>query len=453
MKKKTRFKTLLVILSVLICVPLTVLSHGGRTDSSGGHRDNKNVSGLGSYHYHHGHPAHLHPDGVCPYGGTTTKKNSGSKSSGSGSSSGYKSGGSSSGYKSTPKPTPTPTPTPTLTPVPPEETQAVALATYELNYDGISKLCTVLGILILLCIPIRLLCRSAIKKNVSVSYKPYVLPEYKTTHAFRKLYTDTRNIIVKVRQINGEMKAAESKLYFALARFLGLYNKWAPDVWFDKNGEIHSDLLPNDGYIYTALHGKSIHYQKGCSGAETKHNFTYVHGKDLRYCKKCCKKYYSVQVLDLIKYRAEVTKAYRDFINTSKSRCNEVYMYYISTIVQNMSELRGLIMKEENFKAIMQHADDYNLLYKILKEEHEQTFDENIKPFPNDNELKTLKKRFDDRIEHQQLQIDNQDKKIEDIKNQYEQVCEKKNRTISVLGGIIVVILITAAIVVIYNLS
>lgn len=47
MKKKTRFKILLVILSVLICVPLTVLSHSGRTDSSGGHRDNKNVSGLG----------------------------------------------------------------------------------------------------------------------------------------------------------------------------------------------------------------------------------------------------------------------------------------------------------------------------------------------------------------------------------------------------------------------
>ena len=30
--------------------------------------DNKNVSGLGSYHYHcGGHPAHLHDGGVCPY--------------------------------------------------------------------------------------------------------------------------------------------------------------------------------------------------------------------------------------------------------------------------------------------------------------------------------------------------------------------------------------------------
>ena len=43
-------------------------AHPGRTDANGGHRDNKNVSGLGSYHYHcGGHPAHLHENGVCPY--------------------------------------------------------------------------------------------------------------------------------------------------------------------------------------------------------------------------------------------------------------------------------------------------------------------------------------------------------------------------------------------------
>lgn len=42
-------------------------AHPGRTDANGGHRDNKNKSGLGSYHYHCGnHPAHLHPNGVCP---------------------------------------------------------------------------------------------------------------------------------------------------------------------------------------------------------------------------------------------------------------------------------------------------------------------------------------------------------------------------------------------------
>ena len=43
-------------------------AHSGRTDANGGHRDNKNASGLGYYHYHcGGYPAHLHPNGVCPY--------------------------------------------------------------------------------------------------------------------------------------------------------------------------------------------------------------------------------------------------------------------------------------------------------------------------------------------------------------------------------------------------
>lgn len=47
---------------------VTVSAHSGRTDSSGGHRDNRNASGLGSYHYHcGGYPAHLHENGVCPY--------------------------------------------------------------------------------------------------------------------------------------------------------------------------------------------------------------------------------------------------------------------------------------------------------------------------------------------------------------------------------------------------
>ena len=54
-------------------VPGSVQAHSGRTDASGGHHDNKNVSGLGSYHYHcGGHPAHLHSGGVCPYSSSSS---------------------------------------------------------------------------------------------------------------------------------------------------------------------------------------------------------------------------------------------------------------------------------------------------------------------------------------------------------------------------------------------
>ncbi len=64
MKLKRLFS---VAMAVVMCAG-TAYGHSGRTDSSGGHRDKKNVSGLGYYHYHcGGHPAHLHTNGVCPY--------------------------------------------------------------------------------------------------------------------------------------------------------------------------------------------------------------------------------------------------------------------------------------------------------------------------------------------------------------------------------------------------
>lgn len=52
---------------LLFFTPVTTLGHSGRTDSSGGHKDNQNKSGLGGYHYHHGAGPHLHKNGVCPY--------------------------------------------------------------------------------------------------------------------------------------------------------------------------------------------------------------------------------------------------------------------------------------------------------------------------------------------------------------------------------------------------
>lgn len=60
---------LLFLMLLLVCnSSITVFAHSGRTDGSGGHRDNKNKSGLGSYHYHcGGYPAHLHNNGYCPY--------------------------------------------------------------------------------------------------------------------------------------------------------------------------------------------------------------------------------------------------------------------------------------------------------------------------------------------------------------------------------------------------
>ena len=85
-KIKKGFLALLASIVLLSSLPasslpysaaITAEAHSGRTDARGGHRDNKNRSGLGSYHYHcGGHPAHLHPNGVCPYSGQTTSSGS-----------------------------------------------------------------------------------------------------------------------------------------------------------------------------------------------------------------------------------------------------------------------------------------------------------------------------------------------------------------------------------------
>lgn len=78
--KKVSIYTMSAML-VFSTAPGTVQAHSGRTDASGGHHDNKNVSGLGSYHYHcGGNPAHLHNGGVCLYSSSATTADTSSTS-------------------------------------------------------------------------------------------------------------------------------------------------------------------------------------------------------------------------------------------------------------------------------------------------------------------------------------------------------------------------------------
>lgn len=79
-----KIKRIMALATALLMCTTTAFAHSGRTDSRGGHRDNKNVSGLGPYHYHcGGYPAHLHTNGVCPYkgGGSVSSSSSSSASS------------------------------------------------------------------------------------------------------------------------------------------------------------------------------------------------------------------------------------------------------------------------------------------------------------------------------------------------------------------------------------
>ena len=79
---KNKKRVLLILLTALSIISIAgnSYSHAGKTDSNGGHKDNQNKSGLGSYHYHcGGYPAHLHTNGVCPYTSDSTSSNNSSQ--------------------------------------------------------------------------------------------------------------------------------------------------------------------------------------------------------------------------------------------------------------------------------------------------------------------------------------------------------------------------------------
>lgn len=56
-------RKIVVALFVSVVLLATSSAHPGRTDSAGGHTNHS----TGEYHYHHGEPAHQHPNGECPY--------------------------------------------------------------------------------------------------------------------------------------------------------------------------------------------------------------------------------------------------------------------------------------------------------------------------------------------------------------------------------------------------
>lgn len=81
MKNKKKIISIILIICSIILIGTKVDGHSGRTDSNGGHRDSKNKSGLGSYHYHcGGNPAHLHTNGACPYSSNKQQSKSATES-------------------------------------------------------------------------------------------------------------------------------------------------------------------------------------------------------------------------------------------------------------------------------------------------------------------------------------------------------------------------------------
>ena len=58
-----RLVALLLFFLTFSSLLVPCVAHSGGTDENGGHYDRS----TGEYHYHHGKPAHQHPNGECPY--------------------------------------------------------------------------------------------------------------------------------------------------------------------------------------------------------------------------------------------------------------------------------------------------------------------------------------------------------------------------------------------------
>lgn len=82
-------KLQIVFISIFLffCFNAIAFAHPGATDANGGHWDHS----TGTYHYHHGYPAHSHEGGTCPYdfddktgqnSGTSNKNSSSENSNG-----------------------------------------------------------------------------------------------------------------------------------------------------------------------------------------------------------------------------------------------------------------------------------------------------------------------------------------------------------------------------------
>ena len=100
-RNKIKVVSILLIILSIISIGTNLYAHSGRTDSNGGHKDNKNKSGLGSYHYHcGGNPAHLHPNGICPYSSSSSASKSSTTSGSSTQSKSSSSSGNSTQSKS-----------------------------------------------------------------------------------------------------------------------------------------------------------------------------------------------------------------------------------------------------------------------------------------------------------------------------------------------------------------
>ena len=221
-----KFLSLVItILFIFSLCSFVVFAHSGRTDSNGGHFD----SSTGEYHYHHGYPAHQHPNGVCPYATKSSKSSVSSISS---------------------------------------KSSAVS----KNNQKDDNSVVALVGVLLFLLF---------VLLKITIFIKDYLNDKRrKRTEIINSVinrHSDIELTLISIR--NDTVKFCDNTV-----KLKTLASSLPQGISIDSNNELHSS--PNDIYtVYVSSSRRTIHKITNCSNACIAVNITEIHNK--KRCKKC----------------------------------------------------------------------------------------------------------------------------------------------------------------------
>lgn len=244
MKKYIPKSIFIIILLFLFSANLTVYAHKGGTDSAGGHYN----SSTGEYHYHHGYPAHQHPNGICPYASETTATTSAQKTTKA---------------QSTTKKTET-----TKVEVTTENTEDNNIVGNLLNYIGrFIVICIIILFLFFIIREIinQINCSKKIKQQEIDNQKTVAISKQKAKDFIRNNNDNIENLRNQLWQLQSEKNLLVRKYNNKISaqRILQTTPGVPVDTYFDSEKRIMTTDKDYPMIVYTSYSGLCFHVKKG----------------------------------------------------------------------------------------------------------------------------------------------------------------------------------------------
>lgn len=288
--KKIKNALLFILSLTIIILTLcsTAFAHAGKTDEYGGHFDGE----TGEYHYHHGYPAHQHPNGICPYNYSDNANHSIGNSSNGGTTSEY----TTVEHQSTTKHN--------IHPSNNNSANSYQSST-DKQSDNMSTivLFSIISGIIFIVVIIRLsfYVRKKIRRKKSLYYLSVLKPQFEDIKNEELLLKTNCSYILNssLQRIKKKKYEIDCSFYVKLFSLYTLEELCKPPEGIKIiNNEI-IDEKSNQKYgrytVYKTISGKTIHSKKGCSGSYIPINILSLDYNDSKKkpCKICCSSKYN----------------------------------------------------------------------------------------------------------------------------------------------------------------